>query len=92
MALKRCKHFELGGDKKRKVTKSTCTCVVSKIYCKVAVENVYNFYFWVTLFSRLRLAWLKGYIMCFKKSVKNHTGLAFFPHHFHLSLLNTPFQ
>lgn len=30
VALKRCKHFELGGDKKRKVTQNThmCTCVI----------------------------------------------------------------
>ena len=42
IALKRCKHFELGGDKKRKVTKSACICVVIK-HCKVAVENVCDF-------------------------------------------------
>lgn len=28
VALKRCKHFELGGDKKRKVTQSAHTCVI----------------------------------------------------------------
>lgn len=40
IALKRCKHFELGGDKKRKVTKSTYTCVVVNNYCKVTVGNM----------------------------------------------------
>jgi len=27
LAIKRCKHFELGGDKKRKVTVSTSVCL-----------------------------------------------------------------
>lgn len=39
IALKRCKHFELGGDKKRKVTKPTCTCQCLELTAKWLVEN-----------------------------------------------------
>lgn len=39
IALKRCKHFELGGDKKRKVTKPTCTCQCLELTAKWLVKN-----------------------------------------------------